>query len=131
MDLTPSPPKSRHWLIYAGACYVAMIAAISWALLSARHWALAELATPQSTAEWEAWRADVRAQQDDASPVRRAVPKSAEPPELVLMRDYFGVSIGGAILFSTVLFWICAWLLHGMLTPTSSNCATGGSDAIS
>lgn len=34
------------------------------------------------------------------------------------MRDYFGVSIGGAILFSSVLFWICAWLLHGMLTSS-------------
>jgi hypothetical protein len=116
-----APRRSAQWLIYTAACYVAMIAAISWALFSARHWALAELATPQSTAEWEAWRADVRAQQDAASPVRRAVPKSAEPPELVLMRDYFGVSIGGAILFSSVLFWICAWLLHGMLTPTTAD----------
>ena len=121
MNRMDAPRRSAHWLLYSAACYVAMIAAITWSLFSARHWALAELATPQSTAEWEAWRADVRAQQDEASPVRRAVPKSAEPPELVLMRDYFGVSIGGAILFSSVLFWICAWLLHGILTPTPAD----------
>jgi hypothetical protein len=97
-----------------------MITAIVASLISARRWALVELATPQSTAQWEAWRADVRAQQDEASPVRRAVPKSAEPPALVLMRDYFGVCLSGAILFSTVLFWICAWLLRGMLTPVAA-----------
>jgi hypothetical protein len=46
------------------------------------------------------------------------VPNSAEPPALVLMRDYFVVSLAGAILFSTVLYWITAWFVTGILrTP--------------
>jgi hypothetical protein len=96
--------------------YVMVVTCVIWGLFSARRWALADLATPASAVEWEAWRADVRAQQDRASPVSRAVPKSTEPPGLVLMRDYFGTSLVGAIVFSSVLFWVCAWLLHGMLT---------------
>jgi hypothetical protein len=105
------PPSLIAWL----ACYVLLIAAVIWWLVSARQWALAELATPQSIGKWQAWREDVRQQQKDPGPVRRRVPKSAEPPALVLMRDYFGVSLAGAILFSTVLYWIIAWFVNGIV----------------
>jgi hypothetical protein len=108
--------STARWYWASAACYAVVLAGVVWGLFAARNWALAELATPQSTAQWEAWRADVRAAQDQPTPVQRAVPKSAEPPALVLMRDYFRVALGGAILFSSVLFWICSWLLHGMLT---------------
>jgi hypothetical protein len=118
MDQSPRFIRSLAWSAFL---YAALTAGVVWALTTARHWALAELATPQSTADWETWRADVRAEQDRPTPVRRAVPKSSEPPALVLMRDYFGVSLTGAILFSSVLFWICAWLLHGMLTTQNHN----------
>jgi hypothetical protein len=43
------------------------------------------------------------------------VPKSTEPPALVLMRDYFIVSLVGAILFTTVLYWVIAWFVMGIL----------------
>jgi hypothetical protein len=109
------PRSLGRWFWWCTAGYMILLVSVVWGLFSARHWALSDLATPQSTAEWEAWRADVRAEQDQPAPVRRAVPKSAEPPALVLMRDYFGVSLSGAILFSSVLYWICTWLLHGML----------------
>jgi hypothetical protein len=110
------PRTSGGWYWWSAAIYLILLVGIVWGLVSARRWAIAELATPQSTAEWDAWRADVRAEQDQPTPVRRAIPKSAEPPALVLMRDYFRVSLTGAVLFSSVLFWICTWLLHGMLS---------------
>jgi len=101
------------------AGYAALMAVIVFSMLSARRWALAELSTPASVAQWEAWRSDVREQQG-SSPVSRRVPKSNEPPRLVLMRDHFTVMMVGAILFSTVLYWIIAWLVAGMLrTPAS------------
>jgi hypothetical protein len=31
------------------------------------------------------------------------------------MRDYFGVSLAGAILFATVLYWVIAWFVAGIL----------------
>jgi hypothetical protein len=103
------------WLVLAAVGYVVMIVAIVWWLRSARDWALAELATPESIRQWETWRGDVRQQDEQAGPVRRRVPKSAEPPALVLMRDYFAVSLVGAVLFMTLLYWVIAWFVRGIL----------------
>ena len=106
---------------WAGLCLVGYglaMAVIVWSLLTARNWALAELATPRSLEQWEEWREDVREQQTQPGPVRRRVPKSSEPPALVLMRDYFGVSFVGALLFTTVLYWVIAWFVMGMLRQT-------------
>ncbi|HEY3395832.1 MAG TPA: hypothetical protein VGK58_24230 [Lacipirellulaceae bacterium] len=97
------------------AGYVLLLVAILWSLMAARKWALAELATPESIRQWEAWREDVRQQEQQPGPVRRRVPKSAEPPALVLMRDYFAVSLVGAALFMTLLYWVIAWFAYGIL----------------
>jgi len=40
------------------------------------------------------------------------------------MRDYFGVAMVGAVVFVSVLYWVMAWLLCGMLTPTSDRPAS-------
>jgi hypothetical protein len=104
-------PSLIAWL----AGYALLMAVVAWSLLSARQWALAELATPQSISDWQAWREDVREQQAQPGPVKRRVPNSAEPPALVLMRDYFGVSIVGAVVFTTVLYWVVAWFVRGIV----------------
>ena len=104
----------RGWWLW-GAGYVVFLFAVVWWLFSARQWARVELAKPESTAAWEAWREDVRANQDKPAPVQRRVPKSVEPPALVLTRDYFGVILSGAILFSSLLYWVMAWFVMGML----------------
>ncbi|MEX0612836.1 MAG: hypothetical protein WD738_22820 [Pirellulales bacterium] len=102
----------RWWIIgYAvGSCIVV------WSMLAARDRAITELSTPQSVAQWQAWRTDVEQQQTTPGPVQRRVPKSSQPPALILMRDYFAVSLVGAVLFSTLLYWVIAWLVTGMLT---------------
>jgi hypothetical protein len=118
----------RWWWLW-GLCYVALLAAIIWSLFAARRWAQTELARPESTAAWETWRDDVRANQDRPAPVQRRVPKSAEPPALVLTRDYFGVILGGALFFSTLLFWVIAWFVSGILNvPASSDRAHPAAD---
>lgn len=106
------------WLWSAG--YVALLVAVVCSLFAARRWALADLATPQSIDDWQKWREDVRQQQDEPGPVRHRVPKSEEPPALVLMRDYFAVSLTGAIVFSSVLYWVIAWLVSGMVAERSN-----------
>ena len=98
------------------AIYTLLIITVIWSLFAVRHWALAELAKPKSIGDWQAWREDVREQQSQPGPVKRRVPKSAEPPALVLMRDYFGVSLAGAIIFTTVLYWVIAWFVTGILS---------------
>jgi hypothetical protein len=80
-----------------------------------RDWAMTRLASPQSTANWQTWRDEVRKQQDAPGPVQRRIPKSSEPPALVMMRDHFSVSLVGAVLFSSLLYWVFIWLVMGMV----------------
>jgi hypothetical protein len=46
-------------------------------------------------------------------PVKRRVPASQEPPALRLMRDHFGVSLGAAIVFGTLLFVMVMGAVQG------------------
>lgn len=115
----PHGARWGGWLWVAIIGYVAMLGLIVGSLDAAREWALSTMATPKSVDQWEAWREDVRRQQDDQTPVRRRIPKSAEPPTLVLMRDFYAATLGGAILFMSVLYWVTAWLAAGMLTTPS------------
>jgi hypothetical protein len=100
------------WWIYG---YVFMLGIVAAAMFSAREVAINRLSTPQSLIQWQAWRDDVRQQQAEPGPVQRRVPKSSEPPALVLMRDYFAVSLVGAMLFATALYWVVAWLVTGVM----------------
>ena len=102
--------RSIWWWV---ASYVTAMALVVWSVMAARTWALAELGTPESTAEWEEWREDVRADQGQPAPIQRRVPKSAEPPALVLTRDYFAVVMGGSILFTSLVYWVLAWMISG------------------
>jgi hypothetical protein len=112
--------RAGRWLWGGG--YAVLVGLVVWSLLAAREWAMSRMSTPESAAAWEAWRADVRANQRQPSPVERRVPKSAEPPALVLMRDHFGVSLGGAILFSSLLYWVMAWFVMGTFSvPQASD----------
>jgi hypothetical protein len=108
--VSPSP-----CLLVLIAGYLILVGAILWSLIEVRDWALAELATPEAIRQWEAWREDERQQEKQAGPVRRRVPKSAEPPALVLMRDYFAVSCVGAVVFMTLLYWVIAWFGYGIM----------------
>ena len=120
MTSITSARRAGGWWVW-GACYLALVSAIVWSLFYARQRALVELATPGSVGDWQAWREDVKQQAEEAGPVERRIPRSAEPPALVLLRDFFGVSLGGAVLFSTVLYWIMAWLVTGALAPPTVN----------
>jgi hypothetical protein len=113
-----APKQFGRWIWLWGFGYVALLIAVVWSVYMGRDWAQANLSMPESTAAWEAWREDVRASQDHPSPVQRRVPKSVEPPALVLTRDYFAVSLSGAVIFSSLLYWVIAWFVTGMLkTP--------------
>jgi hypothetical protein len=102
----------KLWLVG----YVALVVAVVWWVFAARDWAQAELTKPESAAAWETWREDVAADQNRPVPVQRRVPKSVEPPALVLTRDYFGVSMFGAVFFTSLLYWVIAWFVTGILS---------------
>jgi hypothetical protein len=94
--------------------YVVLLGTVVGTMFWMRQSAVADLSSPKSISDWQAWREDVREQQTNRGPVERRVPKSDEPPELVLMRDYFTVLMLGAILFSSMLYWVMAWFVTGI-----------------
>jgi hypothetical protein len=118
MPTLPGMNSSRRingWLLASVIGYVALLSLVVGSMFWVRHTALTQLSAPQSIADWESWREDVRREETIPGPVQRRVPKSDEPPALVLMRDYFVVSFVGAVFFTSILYWIMAWFVTGAL----------------
>ena len=103
------------WLLGWLVAYALLMAAIVGSMFWVRHTVLTKYSTPEAIADWQAWRGDVTKQQTNPGPVKRDIPKSEVPPALVLMRDYFGVSLVGATFFTSLLYWIMAWFVTGAI----------------
>lgn len=103
-----------RWLWYIIG-YLALLVVIITAMFQLRRSVITQQSTPQAMADWENWREDVRRQQGEQASIRRAVPKSGEPPALVLMRDYFAACIAIVVAFGSVIYGILAWFVNGMM----------------
>ena len=90
----------------------------------ARHWVLASFNDNAAQAQWTSFRDDVAQQSEVGSSVRRRVPKSLEPPALVLMRDYFATCTVIAVVLTSTLFATTAFFVGGVMIP--SHAATPG-----
>ena len=100
--------------------YSALMAAVAGGLVYARNRVIAAYGTDQARAEWNTWREDAKSQAEGKGPVTRRVPTNAEPPALVLMRDYFAVCMVIAVALSSILFGTFVFLVRGALnTPTT------------
>ena len=95
--------------------YIVLIGAVTWGMSRRRRWALQSYEGESARQDWEAWRDEARKQADGDVPVRRRVPKSAEPPALVLMRDYYYQCLVGALTVTTALTASMLFLFSGML----------------
>jgi hypothetical protein len=104
-------PSHFGWLF----AYAAVLALITAGVFYGRRQALAIYGSAGAQEEWNAWRADAQKMADQPSTVKRRAPKSAEPPALVLMRDYFAVCLGLAIVLSTVLFGTFMFFVRGAM----------------
>lgn len=105
-------PANSCWLIL----YLLMIGGIVVGMLWSRTNVEATFTDPESQASWERWRGEVARQQGGEGPVSRRVPKSAQPPALVLLRDHFGVCLAGALLLSTLLFGSSMVMIRGVMS---------------
>jgi len=84
-------------------------------MIWSRQSALFQSSSLTSVSDWKKTREEMREEQSKHGPVERRMPKSDEPPALVLMRDHFAVMMVGALLFSSLLYWIIAWFITGIL----------------
>jgi len=87
---------------------------------------LGQLDRPEARSDWDAFRQDMREQSGRDGPVQRKVPRSAEPPALVWLRDYFRLAVVAWVLFTGVLGGFFCLLVAGVLGGRSG---TGGRSA--
>jgi hypothetical protein len=114
----PTRPLSRAARLAAAAYMVAWIGSLVGppaVMLRWREARLARLAAPAAQADWDAFRADMRRQSGATGPVQRKVPRSAEPPELVWLRDYAALAVAAWVGFVGVLGACLGLLLVGGL----------------
>ncbi len=91
----------------------ALMALPPWAFVRWREGRLRELSRPAVQADWDAFRDRMRRESGRAGPVQRKVPKSAEPPELVWLRDFWRLAIVAWVVFVGVLLALTAVLVRG------------------
>jgi hypothetical protein len=104
------------------AAFVIVLVAAAVAMFWVRGQVLDNYSTPGARARWENWRQQVREQSEQRGPVERRVPASAEPPALVLARDYFWVCftaamVGLALVWGVTLMLLRAAIAHARKKP--------------
>lgn len=99
-------------IVLIAACWLAGVVGPPVVLLRTRAAWLESLDRPEAQEQWDAFRADMRRQTGREGPVQRKVPKSAEPPLRVWLRDRVWLAIAawavlaGALgLFTGMLAW--------------------------
>lgn len=103
---------------------VLVVAVVVGGMFYLRRQAIATYGTPAAMEEWGEWRSAAATQAAQQHPVERKVPKSAEPPALVLMRDYFGACTAAAAVAASGCYLVFAFLLRGVLAGTSNTSST-------
>lgn len=93
------------------------------AFLRWREGRLAELTAPAIQADWDGFRAAMQRESGRTGPVQRKVPKSAEPPELVWLRDYPALAVTAWVTFVGILGGFIALLTLGMLREAAARSA--------
>jgi hypothetical protein len=97
------------------AGYAVVMAALVASLFMARNLAMSRFDSPAAQGDWQQWRDAVSEKEQADDPVRRVVPKSDEPPSLVLLRDYFATCLVTAVVLSTALYWTMVLLIRGAI----------------
>jgi hypothetical protein len=99
----------------------AVMAGPPWLFLEWRERRLAELSSPEAQADWDAFRERMRRESGRDGPVQRKVPKSAEPPERVWLRDHWRLAIAAWVVFVGLLATFLAVLVRGAAGSAAEN----------
>ncbi|MGE0609150.1 MAG: hypothetical protein AB7O62_18800 [Pirellulales bacterium] len=118
--------RSRFF-IAAGLLWLLSLAGIVWLLLAVRANTVSALDSPEARQAWLKWKQDEAEHASSPSePVRRKIPKSDEPPALLLLRDRFATLLAGALVTWSFFYGFTALIVHGMFfkRPTDKTVAT-------
>lgn len=100
--------------------YLVVSVALVWWLMDVRTWSLENQNNPAARAEWERWREVAAEPATTEGAVERRIPKSAEPPLLLMMREYFVMSVVAVLFFWTALFIPLVLMLRGVIAQSGS-----------
>lgn len=98
------------WLVL----WMALLAAVAAAMFYVRQ-AVLRSAGAEAQQNWQQWRESVKDGQGKDGPVQRRVPRSSEPPAIVLLRDHFLVCLVIALVLSSVLFGTFVLFVRGVM----------------
>ncbi len=107
--------KPSNSTVVIGTLYVALVGVLIAGLFVARRHVLATDGSESSREDWQDWRSEAQRQQAGRGPVTRRVPRSSEPPSLVLLRDYFETSLAILVVLSSALYFTLAIMFRGVL----------------
>jgi hypothetical protein len=100
--------------------YLVWIGALVAALFQARAYTIENLSGDAPRADWQEFKSDTRATSGIdgpvEGPVQRKVPRPDEPPQLLLLRDYFATCLAGTFLFGSALFVMMMVALRGVFS---------------
>ncbi|MFT5525732.1 MAG: hypothetical protein ACI9HK_003702 [Pirellulaceae bacterium] len=103
--------------IFSGLLFVATTIGVVAGLVQARGWVRETYGDGSAQVKWNDWVTDVKEfEKNGESPVARRIPKSAEPPGLVLMRDYFWVCLVICLVLSLALATVFNFMVRGVLS---------------
>ncbi|MCA9119970.1 MAG: hypothetical protein H6822_29440 [Planctomycetaceae bacterium] len=108
-------PKPTASSVIIGIIYVVLLGSLVMILALARQSVIVSEGSASSLDDWQQWRHEAERQHTGEGPVARRVPKSSEPPSLVLLRDHFGTSLTILLVLSSALFFAMAFMLRGIL----------------
>jgi hypothetical protein len=109
----------RLFLKIAVPIYLLVAAALLLGLIAARRLATQDFTTADARQAWDIWREDAASDDDHNAPVQRSVPRSSEPPTLVLLRDHFAICAIAGLTLTTVLYWTTAFFIRGAIAGPS------------
>ena len=121
------PPRETAVLVLLATGWLAGVAIPPVLLLRARSAWLEQLETAETQQHWDEFRAAMKQQTGRTGPVQRKVPKSAEPPLRVWLRDYIWLAITAWVVLGGVLGFFAAMLARGVLLAKNEPCR-GGDD---
>jgi hypothetical protein len=101
--------------------YVLWIGMLTYFLHTARPRLIESFGTATAQQDWDAFVQEARKQAAGEGPVARRVPRSAEPPALVLMRDYYATCLVATLLFGSLLFGVLMMLVRGVFTKSAAH----------
>lgn len=100
------------------AAYLFCIVLLAGLMLAYRPILLARFGQPHVAASWDNWRSAAKrssgVEGPVQGPVQRKTPKSAEPPGVILLRDYFPTMLAAGLFFPSLLFFFTAFVVRGM-----------------